>query len=153
MPSNRPKRISQRPVIVNNTPCDRALRALSRQAAQKCVGKSMSRHRDLPRATLSSSTPLQSPRKDILRQHFAKNHYADPERPTPSSRTPSSRTIYPVIPSVPPRRPELVSGSLSNYPDILNDPPRHPELDSGSVLHKPRVRNDGINEPRFLVKP
>jgi hypothetical protein len=134
-----PNRISKRPWIVNNTHAT-GLASPVEQAAQKCVGKSMSRHRDLPRATLSSSTPLQSPRKDILRQHFAKNHYADPERPTPSSRTPSSRTIYPVIPSVPPRRPELVSGSLSNYPDILNDPPRHPELDSGSVLRKPRFR-------------
>ena len=57
-------------------------RTLSRQAAQKCVGKGMSRHRCLPRATLSTYTPLQSLRKDILRQHFAKFHYAHPEWPT-----------------------------------------------------------------------
>ena len=54
-------------------------RTLSRQAAQKCVGKGMSRHRCLPRATLSTYTPLQSLWKDILRQHFAKFHYAHPE--------------------------------------------------------------------------
>ena len=54
-------------------------RTLSRQAAQKCVGKGMSRHRCLLRATLSTYTPLQSLRKDILRQHFAKFHYAHPE--------------------------------------------------------------------------
>jgi hypothetical protein len=55
---------------------------LSRQAAQRCVGKDMSRHRNLPRATLSSSTPLQSLQKALLRQHFAKFHHSHPERTT-----------------------------------------------------------------------
>ena len=57
-------------------------RTLSRQAARKCMGKGMSRHRSYPRATLSTDTHLQSLRKDILRQHFAKFHYVDPVRPT-----------------------------------------------------------------------
>ncbi|MDY2936510.1 MAG: hypothetical protein SOT20_09845 [Candidatus Cryptobacteroides sp.] len=43
----------------------------------------MSRHRGLPRATLSTITPLQSHQKALLRQHFAKFHYAHPVRPTP----------------------------------------------------------------------
>ena len=72
-------------------------RTLSRQAAQKCVGKGMSRHRGLPRATLSTDTHLQSPRKDMLRQHFAKFHNAHPLRPTSSLLTPSSWTNHPVI--------------------------------------------------------
>ena len=57
-------------------------RTLSRQAARKCMGKGMSRHRSHPRATLSTDTHLQSLRKDILRQHLAKFHYVDPVRPT-----------------------------------------------------------------------
>ena len=78
---------------------------LSRQAAQKCLGKGMSRHRSLPRATLSTDTPLQSLRKDMFRQHFAKFHHSHPERQTPSSRTRSFRTTNAVIASVPPRHP------------------------------------------------
>ena len=57
-------------------------RTLSSQAAQKCLGKGMSRHRGHPRATLSSSTPLQSRQKALLRQHFAKFHHSHPERTT-----------------------------------------------------------------------
>ena len=57
----------------------------------------MSRHRGLPRATLSTDTHLQSPRKDMLRQHFAKFHNAHPLRPTSSLLTPSSWTNHPVI--------------------------------------------------------
>ena len=41
----------------------------------------MSRHRGLPRATLSTDTLLQSPRKDMLRQPFAKFHNAHPAQP------------------------------------------------------------------------
>ena len=80
-------------------------RTLSRQAAQKCMGKGMSRYRDFPRATLckrlrdavagayrkqghtpcssfvqrSTDTNLQSLRKDILRQHFGEFHHSHPE--------------------------------------------------------------------------
>ena len=98
-------------------------KTLSRQAARKCAGKGVSRHRGLPRATLSTITPLQSRREDILRQHFAKFYHSHPERssllilnnlpvilyrPTPSSRTWSSRTLHLVIPSLPPLHPELI---------------------------------------------
>jgi hypothetical protein len=91
-------------------------RTLSRQAAQKCVGKGMSRHRDLPRATLSSSTSLQSHQKALLRQHFAKFHHSHPVRSTLLilnnlpvilyRPTPSFQTFHPVIPNVPPRHPK-----------------------------------------------
>ena len=123
-------------------------RMLSRQAAQKCVGKGMSRHRDLPRATLSSSTPLQSHQKDMLRQHFAKFHHSHPVRstllilnnlpvilyrPTPSSQTRSFRTPHHVIPNVPPRHSKRSTPSSQTFHHvILNVPPRHPELVSGS---------------------
>ena len=136
MPSNRPKRISQRPVIVNTTPCDRSRRTLSRHAAQKCVGKGMSRHRGLPRATLSTNAPLQSPRKDILRQHFAKTHYAEPGRPPPSSRTRAARTTNHVIPSVSPRHPELVSGSSSRNPCSWSSPDDGRRMNTFSRHHE-----------------
>ena len=94
----------------------------------------MSRHRGLPRATLSTSTPLQSPREDMFRQHFAKLHYVDPVQPKlyindqPRNPVPTNH----VIPYDPPSHPELDSGSLSKDPVILYDPPSHPELVSGS---------------------
>ena len=136
MPSNRPKCVSQRPVIVNTTPCDRSRRALSRHVPLKRTESGMSRHRCLPRATLSTNTPLQSPRKDILRQHFAKTHYADPVRPTPSSRTRSSRTTNHVIPSVSPRHPELVSGSSSRNPCSWSSPDDGRRMNTFSRHHE-----------------
>ena len=41
----------------------------------------MSRHRGLPRATLSTDTLMQSPREDMRRQPFAKFHNARPAQP------------------------------------------------------------------------
>ena len=94
----------------------------------------MSRHRGLPRGTLSTDPHLQSPRKDMYRQHFAKLHYVDPVQPTiyindqPRNPVPTNH----VIPYDPPSHPELDSGSLSKDSVILYDPPSHPELVSGS---------------------
>ena len=97
-------------------------RMLLRQAEQRCVGRGMSRHRGHPRATLSTDTHLQSPRKDILRQHFAKFHYVHPVRPTlyilnthprhPERSTPSSQAFRPVIL-------DLFQDLMSNDPVIL----------------------------------
>jgi hypothetical protein len=112
-------------------------RTLLRQAAQKCVGKSMSRHRGLPRAALSTDTHLQSLWKDILRQHLAKFHYVHPTRPTPSSRTRSFRTTRRLILHDPPRHPELVSVPLLRKSSTsLMTWSSHPELVSVPLLRK-----------------
>jgi hypothetical protein len=97
-------------------------RTLSRQAAQKCVGKSMSLHRDLPRATLSSSTPLQSRQKALLRQHFAKFHHSHPER----------TTLY--ILNIQPRHHLPTNAVIANLV-IQNAPSRHPKRSHHVILN------------------
>ena len=138
-------------------------KTLSRQAARKCAGKGVSRHRGLPRATLSTITPLQSLREDILRQHFAKFHYVHPDRPTPSSQTGSSwmshtviKNSAPVIPNAPPHHPErpsVVYDGLGLIPRLLSFPPLFIifssnliYLLSAKLLQKSEMRKDIVIE-------
>jgi hypothetical protein len=122
----------------------------------------MSRHRDLPRATLSSSTPLQSHQKDMLRQHFAKFHHSHPEQTTlyiisgrprhPARPATSSCTADHVIQHDQPRHPvRPTTSSCTASHVILYVPPSHPTrpATSSCTFHQV-IQHDQPRHPELV---